>query len=537
MITVRVEKQDDKFLVFDNNGQLLETFNYGDNLQRALELLKQFNSIKTTDGLPVYQTRVFQGVSVWSFHQNVLFWNFLWNYARYETIIKFLFEKKVDIITAVNNVGDLANYLRLSGIKVIGTASNSKARLPILQSWIYRVFRVIGLALTFLAFLKLLIGRHAVLVYTPDKFSEKYGCDFRFSPVYEYLRERKIRFVEVFHTLLGNEFFDNVLKRKRVALYLECLPTCSRYEVSLTKYNLDAIEPHHRKYFLHLLDTVDRHSQLSIRRIRTLARLLKFTNVKVLLAIDDARYTNELIVACRLNGVKAYGFQHGHFTKYHTGWMNYGIPKELSVTFDKLFVWNEYWKRVLLSQSTQYDESNVEVGGTLRELELINYTRKNSRLQKLPDLHILVPYEAVAPKTEIGAYIDRFIEQGIRVSFKLRPDSPPESQLAQYHINHADKVALVEQVDEKVLSRIDAVAGVYSTFLNEMLFYNKPVFLLKTSLDLGHQLVDDSLALPISLKTDMSAMLDYINNYQSKNAQVWPPTNRRLTETLDWCLS
>ena len=213
--------------------------------------------------------------------------------------------------------------------------------------------------------------------------------------------------------------------------------------------------------------------------------------------------------------------------------MNYDIPKDLSVTFDKLFVWNEYWRKVLLSYSTQYDENNLEIGGALRELEPIDYKKKEPKTKKVSDLGILVPYETFAPKTEVGEYVNRFIDLGIKVFFKLRPDVPYNLQFDQYNIKHRDKVEPVVDINEGLLAEVDAIAGVYSTFLNEMLFYEKPVLLFETSLDLGHQLVDDGLVLVLKKHSDASLLLNYINNYTSKKSQAWPPANIKLKETLD----
>ena len=530
MILEIAQEQENQLKVYDLGGKLLETFNLKDNLQRALRLLRQLNSIQTIDGVPIYKTRMFNGISVWSFHQNVIFWNFLVPGVRYEETLRFLLDRQVEKVTIDSHSAGLTEYLRINGIEV---ASNSTGASPLLSSFLSRMNWIIGIIFTLMAFLKLLIRRPALLIYTPDRFSPEQGCDFRFYPVYEYIRERGIHYIEIFHTLLGREFLENIAKRKRLALYLECLPVFPAKSNNIgNDCDLSAIDPHNRKYFRYLLKMIDQSSQTSIKRIQILTRLLKFTKVKALLTIDDVRYTNELIVACRLNGIKAYGFQHGHYTKYHAGWINYDIPKALSVTFDKLFVWNEYWKRVLLAYSTQYDESNVEISGALRELEPIRYQRKESKVERLSDLSILVPYETFAPKAEVGEYIDRFIEQGIQVSFKVRPDLPPKSQLAQYRVEHTDKVRPVEYIDEDLLSKIDAVAGTYSTFLNEMLFYEKPVLLLETSLDLGYQLVDDDLALAINQNSDASLLLNYINNYTSKKAQAWPPTDIKLGETL-----
>lgn len=532
MLVKIFQKTEDQVFVFDEKDNLLKNFEIKENLQRALEFLKRLNSVKTINGIPVYRTKMFEGKSVWSFHQHVVFWNFLREYVKHEEIIKFLLDNKIEKAMITDDSENLKRYLKINGIEVV---NDSLWAQKIRAFFVSLFMKVIALKITLLALLKALISQSTILIYTPDKFSKKHNCDFRFYSVYQYLKEKRLGFVEIFHTLLNRELLQNIWTRKRLALYQEVFPIFSTKSGGNQNYDLSCFEPHNQKYFKHLLKIIDKESENSIGRIKALTWLLKFTKIKTLLAIDDLRCINELIVACKLNKIKTYGFQHGNFIKYQVGWMNYLIPKELSVTFDKLFAWNNYWKKVLLSYSTQYDENNVEVSGLLRELERMNFKEKKSKIEKLSDSKILVPYEAQAPKREVGNFLNRFIDLGIKIFFKARPDLSIKYQFDQYNIKHKEKVEVIQDINEDILSEVDAVAGNYSTFLNEMIFYEKPVFIFKTSFDFGHQLVDDNLGMLIKKDFNPSELLDYINNCDTKviKEKVWPKENITLKKTLD----
>ena len=179
----------------------------------------------------------------------------------------------------------------------------------------------------------------------------------------------------------------------------------------------------------------------------------------------------------------------------------------------------------------QYNEVNVGIG----ELspKSIAFKKKEFKIGRISELNILIPYEALAPKKEVGDFLNRFINLDVKIFFKLRPDQSIDKQFEQYQIKGREKVVVIREINEDILSRIDAVAGTYSTLLFEMIYYEKPVFIFETSFDYGCQLIDDNLGILIKKDFTPSFLLDCINNYQSKKNQAWPPAETNLRENLD----
>ncbi len=526
--------------LMDENGCIQKFFEIKENLQRALELLKRMNGLKIQDGISIYETMVFEGKSIWAFHQHFIFWNYLRDYVKYEPIIDFLYNKKCNEIKILGDLETLSQLFRISGIKVRDYAKKEKHR----KKWVeVKVFftKSFSAAVTLIAFLKLFFLRTSILIYTPDKYSNQ-GCDFRFAPVYSYLKNNKISFVEVFHTLLGGEFYKNFFKRKRAAIYLESLtnPCFLNKKHNIGNIDFAPVEKYNIPYINYLLSVINKRSKVSVRLIKVLRIFLRFSGVKKLIAIDDVRYANELVMACKLNKIETYAIQHGQFTKYHVGWMNYGIPQDLSLTFDKLFVWNEYWKKVLLDYSSQYSERNVEVGGWLRKLQPFSHKKGDKKISEISQVNILIPYETSVGETslrnEINVYIEKFLNFGAHILFHVRPDMDTDKQLRHYGLVDNDKINIIKNIDEAVLSRFDAVAGVYSTFLNEMMYYEKPVFLMKTSFDLGHRLTDDDLAVQLEENFKPEIIINSINNFVSKRNIIWTETHN-IGQTLKKIIS
>lgn len=114
-------KTEDQIAVYDEKNNLLKSFEIKENFQRTLQLFKKINSLKTIDNIPIYETKIFHGVSIWAFHQHVIFYNFLKDYVKYEEVIKYLFERKIKKVVLGRNIEGLRDYLRVSEIKVINS--------------------------------------------------------------------------------------------------------------------------------------------------------------------------------------------------------------------------------------------------------------------------------------------------------------------------------------------------------------------------------------------------------------------------------
>jgi len=516
-----VRKNSEQVDVQDESGCNVETFIIKEDLQRALDLLKQINRLKTKSGLPIYNTVMYKNISTWSFHQSYIFWYCLRNYVKQESLIKYLSDKdyKID-----ENFTELSSYLVFK--------TKSKTKLIIVIKTI--LARLLAFKVTLWAVLKTVIWQSKVLIYTPDKFSPKSGCDFRFQPVYDFLNKKNIKYIEIFHSLLNRDFLKNLFKRKRPAFYLEALTltTGQKSKIKKEDFDLSGFNSYTQEYIFNILQEVDSRARTSIKNIKSLSRILKCSSIKSLIAVDDPRHVGEIITACRENNIKTYGIEHGHFTKYHVGWFNYELPVSVSVAFDKLFTWNDYWKKNLLKYSSYYNDDNVEVGGWLRRLPKIDYNQKPKPINDIKQVGILIPYEMVSAKSEVVYFIEKFVELGMQVYFKIRPDVEPDEQLKQYGIEHLKNIKTISNIDADSLEKFDLTAGVYTTFLDEMLYYDKPIMVLQTSFDLGHQLLDDGLAKILPKEFTAEDILDYINNYKSAKDLAWPLT-KNIEETLN----
>jgi hypothetical protein len=322
--------------------------------------------------------------------------------------------------------------------------------------------------------------------------------------LYGWLFGHDKEFAEASHTLFGPGFVTDALRRHRPVLYLEAIDVLYKLLV-----NLRLVRPSRISFsdmdFAAAGDDAELFSGMARKcvswtgrsrfRIRFFRSLLPITGIKVLLAASDTRNYSELVAACNDLGIKTYGFQSGNLNKYDVGYLDYGAAEGRLMKPQVLFVETAYWKRELLRLGTYFPESELEVGGNMKE----DYRPEPDPLQGAGGpLTVLIPYETFAPKHEIVAYIRKLLAcPGLSVVFKFRADRDLAAQAREYGLEGlSGNLTLITRLSE--ISGFDVVAGTYSTFLYEMVGRCKPVAYLKTSFDLGEGLLINGLAQELS---------------------------------------
>ncbi len=341
-----------------------------------------------------------------------------------------------------------------------------------------------------------------VLVFGVDKIAAPSGRDFRIEGLYRFLEDRRIPYVDAFHTRLGRAFYRNAWIRRRCAIYHEALVFSAsprpgsddlRIAASLP---CDGFAAADRPFVRALAETALRRAVASPSVVRRYARILARLRPRAILAIDDTRYYHELVAAARTLGIPSYAFQHGHFTKYHAGWLKADAGPGDDIRPDRLFVWSPYWKKELLRLGTNFKEEEIAVGGDPKggapKPEAAPYAppHESGRIE------LLVPFESDAPHGEIAKALASILATGrVKIWLKTRPDWDKESQLRAYGFAESDP-SRVEAIDDpaRVRKGVHAVVGVFTSYLYEAVAMRKPVFVLKTSHDGGEGMIVNGLA-------------------------------------------
>lgn len=372
---------------------------------------------------------------------------------------------------------------------------------------------------SFIALLKIFITNTRVLVYSIDRVNSSFKSDFRLEPLYDFLYTYHIAHTELFHTIPSRQTLHNIKERRRVSLFLKTSDWLYQMGIFFRLYttpqvpnpnsiDVSQFQKDEQDFVRWIIVRYVQQINFSHFKINFLSRIFRIVKPKALFLIDDARYYHEVLLAAKLAGVQSYALQHGHFTKYHVGWLRDDTQSGNTVAPDVLLVWNMYWKNELMRLRSAIPESSIIVGGEKVKKKLRHVSTTQDKRTDL--VSVLIPYETSCPKTEVTEYINRMLNHPqIRVIFKLRPDIDSKVQLREYGLETCTSLQFSTCIHiEDCIDDIDIVAGVYSTFLYDMIAYGKPVVILETSSDYGegmqiHGLADTLRMGEVTVKTLM----------------------------------
>lgn len=358
--------------------------------------------------------------------------------------------------------------------------------------------------------LMMMISRRQALVFTEDKTNGPEKNDFRLNPLYAALAAERASYWELAHTVLSRETFAKLWRRGRPTGYLEAFDFLAipwmdqaRREAkkNIAALDLSSFNEGERRFVRFELEKFLSSKPLFAWRARWLTRFLEFGGFRRVFAIDDTRYYNELAIAANRAGVPMTAIQHGHFTKYHPGWLKMtDLPGEV-VRPAELLVWSDYWKSELARLGTYFAPEEIVVAGLKSAPEPLERKRFGNL--------VLVPYEKDAPKKEVREYILQILACGrFGVVFKIRPDEDKAAQLAEYGFERLPEGMVLVRNLHDVLPEVGAVIGTYSTLLYEMVEAGKPVAIIRTSLDYGEGMAANGLAELIASPEEACERLD-----------------------------
>jgi len=387
--------------------------------------------------------------------------------------------------------GDILSWSQAKNTDVVQPRSSVAVKLKIVILGIFAiVFSLCGA-------LWLAVSRRKIVIFSMDKTSGSYQNDFRIDYLYRVLEEKKLPYFEIIHTVLGRKMIKNLFARKRSAFYLEAVDFLAFPFVLKEKRRIydmhkttdeNLFAPEERELMKKLYTKYASSMVISKARVAFFRYLLRASNVSDIYTIDDVRSISELALAAQMQGVSFTAIQHGHFTKYHVGWLTMTrIPGKI-IAARKLLVWSEFWKQELLRLSTYFSPDQIIISGEKSLFVPVQKTHDEK-------ISVLFPYEKNAPKAEIFRYLEELMKySNIELCFKLRPDEDKQTQIDLYGLApFLSKITLVRDIRD-VLPRVDVVIGTYSSFLYDMVALERPVLILETSIDYGEGMIENTLA-------------------------------------------
>ncbi len=345
------------------------------------------------------------------------------------------------------------------------TSKNNK-----LKNITYRIFISV---VSFFSILSLLIRRPKVIIYSTDNISPSQANDFRMNHIYDFLNANQISYFEFIHTHKNTSFIKNFFKRRRAVFYLESLNLFSRKTNNLLE-----------KFRFKKKQFASNH--------KTLRAITRLSGAKILLTIDDVRHYHALVLACQDNKIKTIAFQHGHFTKYHVGWLANEFPSKDIIKTDVFALWSNYWQEELLRLGSSFTKEQLILATPETKKPKTVVKETNSKLR------VLVPFETECPDDLAKQMMSLLLRQpNTEMVFKCRFDTPLNTQLRKYDISDAQVT-----VSYNLPEDIDVAVGTYSTLLYELIENLVPVAIIKSSFSFGERMVFNGLAEYVELNEE-----------------------------------
>jgi hypothetical protein len=364
---------------------------------------------------------------------------------------------------------------------------------------------------TFFAVLSMMMGNKKVLLFEADRIKKGTSFGPRLYRVFSMLTERHIAYMQCTHAASGMELLKNTFHRGKLVVYLEAIDAVAslvtwknrkKDRAIVETIDLSVFEENEQAFVRDLLQRATEGIRVSAFKITLLSKILMGSSIKSFISIDDVRYTDELIEACRRVGIRSYIFQHSNFD-YLMG-LDTLSPSAYSFP-DIFFVWNTYWLKKLPAISPLYKayEDRLRIGARTYDFKEAGCLPFKELLPG-EKLAVLIPYEIAVTKAQIQPYMQMLMRvPELRLIFQLRGDIEKDIQMMKYfgESDFVSDAVIVRGPERKATSFREAhvVAGVYSGFLDEAIEMCRPVVILETDYPIFNSLVDDDLVGTLSL--------------------------------------
>ncbi|MDB5047903.1 MAG: hypothetical protein JWO30_974 [Fibrobacteres bacterium] len=462
----------------------------GARLGKAMEWMEILNA-GTLRGKPLHEAFRHGPYSLWQCWLHELYFPYFTSYAQFQGLFDWLESAgwpRLEIVSPLP--GDLRKAL--TGAYLAGeggapgtlmAAAEAVARIGLPLAWRRSTLK----------------RKNRVLIYTPDIVSDAvHGCDFRFSKVYAWLASRQVSGAEIFHLVDQRLALRNARARGRIPMYLELWDTHPRMEKGM-ELQADGLPRSLQSLVRRILPRFAANCNASARRIDGLKTMLRGSGLRLLLGMDDFRSNNELLIACREEGIRTVLVQHGLITRFNPGWVACGLPEETLIAPDRYLVRAPLWKSVLERYAPRLAKVAVVAGG----LDGVVQAEEGPKGLSAPrdpreGIDVLLVAETLWDPREAAPFIQKLAtDPRLRIHFKIRPDMDERKQIRPYFGDGRPHRVVLDLAGAR--GEIDIVLGSHSSLIYKLLEWQKPIFRLETPFEYGEQLDIFGLTDPLSL--------------------------------------
>lgn len=463
-----------------------EKLNFDNGKEKVLyiEDYVQFSSVsdarKLTDKIFSYNTDFIaeydhKGFKVtWSWYVDVF--QFCIKYLEIERLVQAIDTLNIQHLRIGNISPQYRKVLEVYFFNKITDSSISESNLSLNVKQI--LFNVVILLFSILSILFFILrpGRN-VGTYTGDFIYKSTRSDSRLNHLYEKYGQNGIQYIEFIRNTKIKNFFVNVYKRRRFAIYYTAIIFFVDLLSRKTKYSRQPQNFYQSVlYSYHHANIVLKKSTLIIEKILKILRIDKFV------LISFSSRSAHLAIAAKSLDIKTIGIMHGLSQKeYVTQEFMENYMEEKKIGCDVYGVWSEHYLEYFKKYSRISNTDSFQYSGLLSPVKNTNQASSFNRVSE-GKIKVLLISEPLVTVSEIIPYLKCLLnDNSIEVCIKVRPmikDIYYENMKLEFP--EIQNLKVYDGKLEDVADDFDVFVGSNSTAVIEASLFGKISILLKT---------------------------------------------------------
>jgi hypothetical protein len=313
--------------------------------------------------------------------------------------------------------------------------------------------------------------------YTGDFVYKGTKSDFRLNHLYEKYKENNVQFIEFIRNTTIKNFFINVFKRKRFAIYYTSIIFFVNLLSKKDKYNKQPQDFYQSiLYNYHRANIVLKKSTLIIEKFFKILRIDRFV------LISFSSRSAHLAIAAKSLGIKTIGIMHGLSQKeYVVQEFMEGYHEDRKIGCDVYGVWSLHYLEYFNKYSRISNKDSYQYSGLLRPVKNINQVGHFERASE-NKIKVLLISEPLIAVSEIIPYLKCLLKNdNMEVSIKVRPmikDIYYENMILEFP--EIQDLKIYDGKLEDVADKFDVFVGSNSTAIIEASLFGKISILLNT---------------------------------------------------------
>jgi hypothetical protein len=410
----------------------------------------------------------------WSWYDNVF--QFCINYLEIKELIQAIDALNIQHLT-IGNISPQYRKVLISYFfnKEITFKQTTNKTLSFIKEIIFN-FTMLLFSMISIIFLAL-SKKKKVGSYTGDFIYKKTKSDYRLSPLYKKYEENNIDYVEFIRETTVKNFFVNIYKRKRLAIYFKSII----YFVNLlTKKSTYQKKP--TDFFQSILFKYHNSNVVFIKSIPLIEKILKIIKINKFVLFGFSSRTSYLLIASKSLNITTIGIMHGLQQKEYAVYeFMESYQENKKIGCDIYGVWSPHYLEYFKKYSKLMNSESICYSGLLRPIKDVNSIPSFKKISS-KKIKVLLISEPLISVFEIIPYLQCLLKHhDIEIAIKVRPmikDIYYEEMLVKFP--DINKLKKYDGKIEDVGKNFDVFIGSNSTAVIEASLFGKISILLNT---------------------------------------------------------